>query len=45
LVYSTTLSNNVRQLQVVASALKPGVYIASLILDNVKVFSEKIIKE
>ena len=45
LVYSTTLSNNVRQLQVVASSLKTGVYLATFIVDGVMVSSQKIIKE
>jgi len=45
LVYYTPLSLNVNQLQVVATSLKSGVYFASLVVDDVKVCTEKIIKE
>jgi len=45
LVYSTPFTLNVNQLQVVAGALKPGFYFASLIVDGVLVSTEKIIKE
>ena len=45
LVYSTTLNNNLRQLQVVASGLKAGMYVAAFIVDGVMVSSEKIVKE
>jgi hypothetical protein len=45
LVYSTPLTINVNQLQVVASALKPGLYFASLVVDGVLVSTDKIIKE
>jgi hypothetical protein len=44
LVYSTPLTINVNQLQVVASALKPGLYFASLVVDGVLVSTEKLIK-
>jgi hypothetical protein len=45
LVYSTGLSNNVNQLQVVASSLKAGIYVASFVVDGVMVCCQKIIKE
>jgi hypothetical protein len=45
LVYQTGLTKEVRQLQVVASSLKAGMYIASLVVDRVVVCSEKVIKE
>ena len=45
LVYSTPLNTNINQLQVVASSLKAGLYIATFIVDGVMVCSEKIIKE
>jgi hypothetical protein len=45
LVYSTPLTINVNQLQVVASSLKAGIYIASLVMDGVVVQSVKLIKE
>jgi hypothetical protein len=44
LVYSTPLTLNVNQLQVVASSLKSGVYIAGFIIDDTLVKTEKIIK-
>ena len=44
LIYSTPLTINVNQLQVVASSLKPGVYFASLIVDGGLVKTEKVVK-
>ena len=45
LVYATPLNTNINQLQVVASTLKAGMYVASLVVDGVVVGSQKIIKE
>jgi hypothetical protein len=45
LVYSTGLINNVRQLQVVATSLKAGIFVATFIVDGAIVCSQKIIKE
>jgi hypothetical protein len=45
LVYQIGLTTSVNQLQVVASSLKAGIYVASLVVDGVLVKTEKIIKE
>jgi len=45
LVYSTALNNNVRQLQVVATSLKAGIYFGSLVVDDTIIKTEKIVKE
>ena len=45
LIYSTPLSMNVNQLQVVASSLKAGMYVATFIVDGTMICSQKIIKE
>jgi hypothetical protein len=44
LVYQIGLTTSVNQLQVVASALKPGLYFASLVVDGVLISTEKLIK-
>jgi hypothetical protein len=44
LVYSTPLTININQLQVVASSLKAGMYVGCLVVDRVVVSSEKIVK-
>jgi hypothetical protein len=45
LVYQTGLTTNVNQLQVVASSLKAGMYVACLVVDGKKIASQIIIKE
>jgi hypothetical protein len=45
LVYTTSLSNNVNQLQVVASSLKSGIYVASFVVDGIMICTKKILKE
>jgi hypothetical protein len=45
LVYETGLTKEVRQLQVVAGTLKPGLYIANLVIDKVVKQSVKLVKE
>ena len=45
LVYSTPLSMNTNQLQVVATSLKAGMFVATFIVDGAMVCSQKIIKE
>jgi hypothetical protein len=45
LVYQIGLTTSVNQLQVVASSLKAGIYVASLVVDGAIIKTEKIIKE
>jgi hypothetical protein len=44
LVYQTGLTKEVKQLQVVASSLKAGLYVAVLVVDGKKFCSHKIVK-
>lgn len=44
LVFYTPLTINVNQLQVLANNLKSGIYLACLLIDNVVVSSQKVVK-
>jgi hypothetical protein len=45
LLYQIGLTTSLNQLQVIASSLKAGMYVAVLVVDGVVVASEKVIKE